>query len=130
MDLLQDVETNAPWEDTEIDAPWDFAETDADTEIDASWNVTQGDPPTDWAELSLVGRAERIFYCGKAPEIDAPSKPRIYPDGYVRRSPPQPYRVPEGYYRRIALRTALYAAAAVLLLLLLAALMKRGILRF
>ena len=127
------METDAPWEDTEIDAPWDFEETDAppeDTESAASWSFTQGDAPTDWEELSLVERAERIFYRGRKPESDAPSKPRIYPDGYARRSPPQPYRVPEGYYRRIALRTLLYATALVLLLILLAALIKRGLLRF
>ncbi|MBQ6206491.1 MAG: hypothetical protein IJK52_05370, partial [Oscillospiraceae bacterium] len=50
--------------------------------------------PSDLAELSLVGRAERIFYRGQAPEPVAPTDTRIYPDGYARRSPPQPYRVP------------------------------------
>lgn len=137
MAFLQDMETGAPWEETEMDAPWDFDETDAsaeDTEPVALWNFTQGSAPTDWAELSLVGRAERIFYRGlyhgQGPETDAPLEPRVYPDGYVRRSPPQLYRVPKGYYRRIALRITLYTVAAVLLVLLLAALMKRGLLRF
>ena len=106
MDLLQDIETGAPPEDTE------------------------GAAPPDLAGNSLVGRAERIFYHGRAPQSPAPPEARMYPDGYVRRSPPQPYRTPKGYYRRIALRTALYATAAILLLILLAALMKRRILRF
>ncbi len=106
MDLLQDLENAAPPEDTENAALPDLA------------------------ELSLVGRAERIFYCGQTPEAAAPPEARIYPDGYARRSPPQPYRVPEGYYRRIALRAVLYGTAAVLILILLAVLIKRRILRF
>ena len=35
--------------------------------------------PSDLAELSLVGRAERIFYRGQAPEPVAPTDTRIYP---------------------------------------------------
>ena len=93
-------------------------------------NDTEGAAPSDLAELSLVGRAERIFYRGRVPELPAPTETRIYPDGYAHSSPPQPYRIPEGYYRRIVWRAALYAVAAVLLALLAAALIQRGLLRF
>ena len=115
MDLLQDAPNDAPPEDTEGAALSDN---------------TEGAAPSDLAELSLVGRAERIFYRGQAPQPAPPMEPRIYPDGYVRRSPPQPYCVPEGYYRRLIRKAALYAIAAVLLAILLAALVKRKIIRF
>lgn len=86
----------------------------------------------DEAELSLVERAERIFRYGNGPERDNPASAEAsaYPDGYVRRSPPQPYRTQEGYYRALALKAALYAVGGVLLLILLLALFRNGIMRF
>jgi hypothetical protein len=91
----------------------------------------RGGAPTEEAGLSLVERAERIFRHGQAAEaVDTPMETCAYSDGYVRRSPPQRYRVPEGYYRRLIWKAALYAAAVVLLALLLVALMKRRLLRF
>ena len=110
MDLLQDVRNDAPPEDTEGAALSDLA--------------------GDEAELSLVGRAGRIFFRNHAPQPAAWVEPGAYPDGYVRRSPPQPYRVPDGYYRRLIQKAALYAIAAVLIAILLAALVKRKIIRF
>lgn len=84
------------------------------------------------ARRSLVERAERIFYHGRtAPPDPVPSADsRVCPDGYTRISPPQPYRIAEGYYRRLAWKAALYAVAGVLLLLLALALLKSGLLRF
>ena len=99
-------------------------------DADIAPDSTQADAPEEEAELSLVESAEQIFRYGRALVIPPPVETRTYPDGYTRRSPPQPYRIPEGYYRRIALKAALCAVAAVLLLILLAELMKRRILRF
>ena len=79
---------------------------------------------------SLVERAERNFWHGHPPDAVPPVETHTYPDGYVRLSPLQPYRILEGYYRRLAWRVALYAVAGVLLLLLILALMKRRLLRF
>ena len=88
-------------------------------------------PARDEAGLSLVERAERIFQYGNGPERDnpAPAEASVYPDGYVRRSPPQPYRTPDGYYRALALKAALYAGAALMLLTLALALIRSGVLR-
>ena len=87
--------------------------------------------PRDGAPRSLVERAGETFRHGHPVPPDAlpPVETHTYPDGYVRLSPLQPYRVPEGYYRRLARRAALYAVAGVLLLLLLLALMKRKLFR-
>ena len=86
----------------------------------------------DKRDRSIVERAERIFYHGRPTPADAvpPVETHTYPDGYRRLSPLQPYRVPEGYYRRLAWKVALYAVAGVLLVLLILALLKRKLLRF
>ena len=83
-------------------------------------------------ERSLVERAQEVFRHGNEPEPDnpAPEDAPAFPDGYVRLSPRQPYRVPEGYYRSLVLKAVLYGVAAVLLSILIAALMRRGLLRF
>lgn len=83
--------------------------------------------------LSLVQQAEEIFRHGQftpPTPADADSvDTRPYPDGYTRLSPVQPYRTPDGYYRRLALKAVLYAAAAFLLVTLIVALLRNGILR-
>ena len=88
-------------------------------------------PPTrnDEAERSLVEQAAEMFRPGSEPERDD-SAPEVYPDGYVRVSPPQTYRTPEGYYRGLAVKAALYSVAALMLLALCLALVRNGILRF
>lgn len=101
-------------------------DADARTEI-----LSRGAAPTGETGLSLVGRAEQIFRYGRAAEDAAPlPETPAYPDGYMRRSPPQPYRVPEGYYRRLIVKAALCVAAVVLLALLLVTLVQRRLLRF
>ena len=51
-------------------------------------------------------------------------------DGYLRRSPAQPYRTPPDYRRRILLRCGLTALAAVLAVLAIWELFQIGLLRF
>lgn len=91
----------------------------------------RGGVPAEEAGLSLVERAERIFRHGQVAEaVETPMETCAYSDGYVRRSPPQRYLVPEGYYRRLVWKAALCAVAVVLLALLVAELMRRKLLRF
>lgn len=51
-------------------------------------------------------------------------------DGYLRRSPAQPYRTPPDYRRRVLLRWGLMALAAALAVLAVWELFQTGLLRF
>ena len=65
-----------------------------------------------------------------AAEPDEPEAPRPCPDGYVRRSPVQPYRTAEDYFRRRTRKAVLAVIVLVLAVLLVLALMKTGLLQF
>ncbi len=84
--------------------------------------------------LSLIRQAGAMV--GTAAESDAlpadggeGSEPVVCPDGYVRRSPVQPYRTPEDYYKRKARRIAGIAAGVVLAVLLVIALVRAKVFR-
>ena len=83
------------------------------------------------AELSPVEQAERIYRLGnRGAEAEARSTETVsLPDGYVRLSPPQRIRTPEGYYRRLIVRAVLWTVAVAALLVLVQALLRNGLLR-
>ena len=78
---------------------------------------------------ALVGQAEATESADAA-EADALQEPVTYPDGYVRRSPVQPYRTAEDYFRRRTRKAVLAVLVLVLAVLLVLALMKTGLLQF
>ncbi len=61
----------------------------------------------------------------------APAKaPVVYPDGYVRLTPVQPYRTPAGYRKRRMRRAAVAVLAAVFLAALVVVILRSGLLQF
>ena len=100
-------------------------------------------------ELSLVRRAQQMSRrAGQALEqaaaarpaqpgaadglepAELPEQPPVCADGYVRRTPVQPYRTPVGYCRRQRRRLAMLLVTAALVVLLAAAVFRSGLLRF
>lgn len=76
---------------------------------------------------SLVERAGQL--CRALPPAGAADGGAVCADGYVRRSPVQPYRVPPEYGRRRRRLALLAALAAVALVLIVVGLWRQGLLR-
>lgn len=76
-----------------------------------------------------TGREDGLWEDGLDP-LGQPSEPVVCADGYVRRTPVQPYRTPVGYHRRRLRRKIRMAVLAVLLAAVIAAIVRSGLLRF
>ena len=86
---------------------------------------------------SLIAQARELGVQAdvNSPEADAENadalpEPVCLPDGYVRRSPVQAYRTPEGYLRRQIRKWVLILLGIALLVLLVVALIRGDIIRF
>lgn len=77
----------------------------------------------------LLGRLGQM-YAKPAAAAEEERPPVLCADGYVRRSPVQPYRTAPGYRRRILLRAVLTALAAILAAAALWEILNSGLLRF
>lgn len=89
-----------------------------------------GEPPKrNGAPVSLVEWAGR--FCRRSPEKDGKSAPRAArcADGYVRRSPVQPYRVPPEYRRRRRRLAVLVVLILLALVLIVLGIWRNGLLR-
>ena len=88
--------------------------------------ISQG---TEQAVRWWSGREESLWEDGLEP-LAQPEEPVVCADGYVRRTPVQPYRTPVGYRRRRRCR-GLQAIALVLILAAVAvAIVRSGLLSF
>ena len=76
-----------------------------------------------------AGQEDGLWEDGLDP-LCQPSEPAVCADGYVRRTPIQPYRTPVGYHRRRLRRKLRVAVLAVLLAVVIAAIVRSGLLRF
>ena len=76
-----------------------------------------------------AGREECLWEDGLDPLLP-PAEPVVCPDGYVRRTPVQPYRTPVGYRRGRRRRRIRTAALLALLAAVIAAIVRSGLLRF
>ena len=75
------------------------------------------------------GRENGFWEDGLEP-LEMPEQPVVLPDGYVRRTPVQPYRTLAGYRRQRMRRRLAVLALVIFLAALAAAIWRSGLLRF
>ncbi|HJH62249.1 MAG TPA: hypothetical protein IAC84_03130 [Firmicutes bacterium] len=88
--------------------------------------ITQG---TQQAVRWWAGREGELWEDGLEP-LAQPREPVICADGYVRRTPVQPYRTPRGYRRRRRRRQLRAAALTLAFAAVIMAIIRSGLLRF
>lgn len=83
---------------------------------------------------TLIRRVDRMMGMtvegASLPEDTGGEEPPRCGDGYIRRSPVQPYRVAEDYHMRLVRKAVLIVVGAFLAVLLVIALIRAGLLRF
>ena len=95
----------------------------------------QPEPDAAWSRGSLLKQVCALLGPAAAADaarknLDAPAERAVCADGYVRRSPVQPYRVAEDYHKRRVRKAVTVAVGICTAVLLVIALVRAGLVRF